>query len=747
MSFLNWMLLGGAAAFTLPLLIHLLNRSRFQLVDWGAMHLLESALQANSRRMQWQSLLLLLLRCAIPILLAVALARPVLTQWRIPGSGGDKSIVLLIDNSLSMDRASTVDPSTCFDLALKQAAEILGQQSATTEFSIWTIGGVPTDILVGTTFDRRRALAKLQALRGGAGSLLVQTALAAGLKQSQQMQNANREIIVISDFQSGDWQGFNDSEQTAWKLRVAAEAVPPRVVLMNIEPAAARLTNLSVDLVALETPVIVAGQSFPITADVRNHGNTVVEDATVVLQVGEVELTSRRISIPAMGKTQVVFACQIDSPGQHDIEIHVDDAFGVSGDNRVYHVVDVRNSIRVLIIDGQPTAPLLKRSSGYLSLALSPFQGPEATKNYAITHSIAANQIKPQVLNEHDVVIMADLPRLENSAAEAIAAFVNQGGGLLLFAGNALELNWYNTQWGATSKSPLLPAMYNTPPQAALPKNTSALPDSKIKIQSSTIAHPALKEFARPGAGDLASVEIRRVIELQLDDASPAAAEVNATESQVIMRLESDQPLLVAKRYGEGEVLQFAIAADDGWSNFPLRPAFVPLMQGLVQWLAAGTNSEHNLTTGQAVTLFPNKGREVASDAKPASSTNIDVVFTTPNGEPISKTLPADSPVSFDETAFPGIYRVSRGQGNQPESLFAVNLPAAESKPQTLATSELQELARALDATQASTTATYFARESLRNNGRELWRILILALVVGLFVELWLQQRIARGAA
>ena len=86
MTFLNGLLALGALAFSIPLIIHLFYKSRFRTVQWGAWHLLDSVIRVNRRRMQLTNLLLLLLRCAIPILLAFCLARPVLTQWRqLPG--------------------------------------------------------------------------------------------------------------------------------------------------------------------------------------------------------------------------------------------------------------------------------------------------------------------------------------------------------------------------------------------------------------------------------------------------------------------------------------------------------------------------------------------------------------------------------------------------------------------------------------------------------------------------------------
>ena len=79
MTFLNPALAFGALAFAIPLIIHILNRSRFKTVEWGAMHLLESVIKVNHKRFRIDQLILLLVRCAIPVLLALCLAKPVLT--------------------------------------------------------------------------------------------------------------------------------------------------------------------------------------------------------------------------------------------------------------------------------------------------------------------------------------------------------------------------------------------------------------------------------------------------------------------------------------------------------------------------------------------------------------------------------------------------------------------------------------------------------------------------------------------
>ena len=61
--FLNpWMLLGGLAIAS-PILIHLLNKRRFKIVEWAAMDFLFEADKKNRRRVRMENFILLALRC------------------------------------------------------------------------------------------------------------------------------------------------------------------------------------------------------------------------------------------------------------------------------------------------------------------------------------------------------------------------------------------------------------------------------------------------------------------------------------------------------------------------------------------------------------------------------------------------------------------------------------------------------------------------------------------------------------
>ena len=103
MQFLNPGLVAGALLFAVPLVIHLLNRQRHKRRDWAAMEFLLRAFQKTRNRLRNENLLLLLLRCLIPIVLALALARPVLQSVAaLIGQGGSVHHVVVLDQSYSM---------------------------------------------------------------------------------------------------------------------------------------------------------------------------------------------------------------------------------------------------------------------------------------------------------------------------------------------------------------------------------------------------------------------------------------------------------------------------------------------------------------------------------------------------------------------------------------------------------------------------------------------------------------------
>ena len=76
---MNPLMLGlGALAVASPIIIHLLNKRRFKIVEWAAMDFLFEAEKKNRRRVQIENFILLFLRCLAMLLIGLLLARPFL---------------------------------------------------------------------------------------------------------------------------------------------------------------------------------------------------------------------------------------------------------------------------------------------------------------------------------------------------------------------------------------------------------------------------------------------------------------------------------------------------------------------------------------------------------------------------------------------------------------------------------------------------------------------------------------------
>src|SRR5689334_23991916 len=97
--------IAGVALASIPIIIHVLNRRRYRIVNWAAMEFLLRALRRNRRRLRFEQWLLLAVRCCVLLFLGLALARPLgCNQSAIATLAARRAglHVIVIDNSYSM---------------------------------------------------------------------------------------------------------------------------------------------------------------------------------------------------------------------------------------------------------------------------------------------------------------------------------------------------------------------------------------------------------------------------------------------------------------------------------------------------------------------------------------------------------------------------------------------------------------------------------------------------------------------
>lgn len=715
MTFLNGALLFGALAFSIPLIIHLLNRSRFRTIDWGAMHLLDSITKVNHKRFRFEQLILLLIRCLLPVLLALCLARPVFTGANMLVGDAPVSLVVLVDNSYSMDARDA--GKTRFDRAIAEATDLIEATYRGSEIHVILTGGAPAPVYDQPLFNKNQVVRRLKNMPGGFGSFDVAGSLDEALNILKKMSHLRRELVILSDFQSLDWESIDISSFTS---RIADCDVPVAISLIRIGDSVQ--DNVSIDSLRFSKRALGVDQRLSVRAEVRNHSPTPFTNVRVTMEVDGEQSSASIIQLPARGTTQVLFPMTFDQPGAHVLHVGLDIDDRVRTDNRFSAVVTVWDRLEVLLVDGAPSNEPLMSETDYLSVALSPFTfGRVPLADLVETKTVSTTEFNAELLESTRVVVLANVGKLQNKQVEALADFVNTGGAVLVCAGDKIDLNWYRETLFADGKG-LLPAPFGERFGAADVKRGGN------RILKEHFEHPALEFFNEPSHGNLNAVIINQRHQLVVHD----------DQTQILARLENGEPLLIEHPYGEGVVLQFATACDADWSTLPIEPVYVPLMQQLITTMASQISPSRNLITGEpAVAFFINTTR----DKKLVPET---VSVKTPSGMSIAvESEPSDRMhvARYAATLQPGIYTMSTSAET---THFAVEADRRESVIELLTNAELASLADALSAGIFQSVDDYLQYDHLRRNGRETWKALLVLLLGLMFLEVVLQQRFAR---
>lgn len=223
MTFLNPALaLAGVACVAIPIIIHLLMHRRRKPVLWGAMRFLLEAYRRQKRRLQMEKWLLLATRCALVVLIGLALGKPLLGAFA--GPGGGRTVFLLIDTGLASGLRGS-DGKTALDRHKLAAREVLaslrsagagaggGSGSEGDRAALITLGGPGAGVVlppsgnlaaVGDLIDALTPTDARTDLAGGlslaAGSIAGRTGDAAG---TTPLDPSTVFVAVFSDFREG----------------------------------------------------------------------------------------------------------------------------------------------------------------------------------------------------------------------------------------------------------------------------------------------------------------------------------------------------------------------------------------------------------------------------------------------------------------------------------------------------------------------------------------------------------------
>ena len=620
MSFLNpgflWLLpLAG-----IPLLIHLLGRQRFQVVEFSSLRFLKSLQADVLRRLKIRQIILLIIRTLLILCLILVFARPYRSS-KTPGIYMAKgaNLYLIVDNSASM--SLKCDGRT----QLSRGIEAILSSAKNIDFPInlhLIFSTETAEIINRTTVyslsDLERELVRTPETNF-AGQLLPAIALA--VEDIIKNHDPSGVIWLVSDFQAGNWNRKSPIEQKLLEELIANKI---RLVLFPVtgeaDNSALGAVHFSEQIYAKDKPVTLQSTTI--------NWRRQPQENLVSLFIEEERVAQALINLPPMKSEQATFEFIPLNSGILSGYLQIEDD-NLVVDNQRFFILNIPATLRILVVGSRAT------DGDYIMKALraSPDQMIEA--RFTTTEYLGN-----EILSNYDGIIFSEVANLSSISQKNLSEYLQNGGGILLFVARDCTPEQFNALWAEGFG---FPRWHNT-------RETGG--DSYLGIGKYDSHHPIFRDLWPEKVGPTATPRFFK-----------APGLVCGAKHTILMTFDDNTPLMVELRSEAGRAVMMATVPKPDWSDLPFSGFFPVVLQRLTQYIARGATQPLNYTTGDTVKI----ARILGENSIPQ--------VQTPSGRRFNP-LVAPSHFSFDNTAEIGIYSVIR-EGGIIEK-FAVNLPLGE---------------------------------------------------------------------
>ena len=550
----------AAIGVAVPIIIHLLYRKNRKETDWAAMELLRRALVVRSGQIKLEDFIILLLRCLTLLLLAAALLRPILKDSDLIGDQ-KVGMVVAIDDSLSMNHGAT----TRFENAIEKARQVIGTSQPGDKISIVFLNERSIDDpnkipLRAADYDPTKINSILdEAKKSGASNHQsnLENSIPLLKEMSEEMKAGTKEIHIITDAQQSDWNGLS-SEAKGMLAEIPASIY---ILPVNSENDDNRsITSLKYVSGSLNNSGVARFE-----ATVKNFGTNDANSGNIEFYQDGNLVSRQTLGVIDSGSSKVIpFLANYNKPGDLSITAKISKD-NLSEDNFRNIVVNVRPGIRVLCATDSVNEGLSNSTNGlfFLENALR-LRSSDEEAGIQVT-SVDSSDLTLEKLNDYDIIILANVSSPSVEIANRLKTFIENGGGLILFAGENINAEKYGQTFGTTSES-ILPAIIGNK------KTATEENENLYSLDVPTSDHP------------LATV-IRSMSEEMINDAKiKSLVDLQPTQgSQVILSLVEDKsPVLVSKEVGNGSVILCSTSADRSWSDMVLHPIYAIMIQQAV---------------------------------------------------------------------------------------------------------------------------------------------------------------------
>jgi hypothetical protein len=774
MTFAAPLFLLAALAAAIPVILHMINRQQAKNLPFPTLRFLKISAEKTRRRKRIHDLLLMLLRTAVLLLLALGLAKPTVTNLSALWGGANTAVAIILDNSASM---GAIDGKHArFDTATAAVAQILDELHDGDQMVFFLTGGPDfpgLGKLDRTKQSIREILPQCKVSYQGADLGAKITRARAILAQAQ---TPNKQIYVLTDMQKACWEVNNISsrplgdkqnttsarplgERPGVRAEVSqnvnfsatqdAEASPKNastperrnesenrdgtdaIPIIFVDCGRKPKPNIAVQSVKVNTTTPVA--DVPITATVELFNASAVSWPCVVeLDIdGVKEAASPTLTIPSEGRTKQSFTFTCKSGGLHRGEVHLTGDDGSKFDDHRYFTLEVDQAIHVAIVKSQRQEIPYLDDSYYLEKALAADRSGGGAIRAA---TLTAADLRREPLGNYKAIFLVNLPAPDSDAAQCLQSYVAGGGNLVWIGGDNIDCEAYNLM-NEQAKGQLLPAPLL---EVRVPRPQDNRDSWSLNFLDKQ--YPPFAHLTEP-ASLYESVLVHKHIKMaagvgQVSNLSNVGQVSNLSYNRVLARLDDGEPLLVEKKSEAGSVLFLGTGVHVNWTNLPLRPIFLPLISRLVFELAGVEKSERSIVAGQPLTL-----------QLPKSAAPLGVEVVPPSGEIVRlKTQTAGKTgqqFRYPETYDIGVYLLRWLDAAKSTPIaYTVNVDPAEAEPAKIDRADLEKLYAPTPLVFADNPDDLSSTFKTLREGKSLWAVflgvVLFALVFETFLSNWL---------
>lgn len=527
-QFLNPWFLFGLAAAALPILIHRLTRRKAIPIRFSAVRLLIKSQQVMSKPQRIKHLLLLALRVLAVMGLVFLMAQPLLIRPGLLNVDEETATVAILDNSMSMGYVE--DRGTRYEVAKKAFREIIGRLKGEVLLLTTSSPNPESRWMSGQEALQELERAHLTSERGDPmASLILGYRLLKEAKKPGQ-------ILILSDMARGDWEdvdlsriGTVPSETSVNFLRIGGRERDANVALKGV------------NLIEGEAVVGVPARLEVTLSNLSDE----VRDTLVQLFLSGMKKDQKSVTIKVREEAKTSFELLFDQPARIEGEVRIS-SDRLPLDDALRFSMNVRERVRVLVVDGDPRTSLKSGESYYVANALQP-GGSEGSPFHA---RVVTEEEFPYVdIKPYEALFLLNVARPH---LFKLLPFLESGRPLFIFLGDRV-----------------IPEEYNAFPLSPWKVREMREADT-LKIGEVDRSSPILRSISEAGGESFRSASFRRYFKID-------------GGARTLLTFNNRDPLLIEAGWSKGKIFLFASTADLDWNDLPLKAAFLPLIQGLLK--------------------------------------------------------------------------------------------------------------------------------------------------------------------